>query len=147
MDVPGPDAFAQLRLLFSFTVRKVDGGVEDRQLALVRWFERVSQPDILSSYGCTRLRWERQGSDRESYQVIPLASIIRREYVVPDLAKKNEEWFHVSPFKMDRGVPDKREYVLSREEEEDGVDEFLQAVVGLQVRCESESDSEDSDFF
>ena len=122
-------------------MRKSDGGEDELQLALVRWYAHVSQPDILSSYGCTRLRWERQGSGCEVYQVIPLATIIRREYVVPDLAKKGEEWFHVSPFKVDRGVPDMREYVLSREEvEADEDDEFLQAVL---VRDESESDSEE----
>ena len=62
---------------------------------------------MLTRHGCTRIRWEGQGSAGE-YQVIPLATIIRKVYVAPDFTEPTGTAFYTSPFMAERGVPDKR---------------------------------------
>jgi hypothetical protein len=99
--------FAQLRLFFYCPVRHPDGSKSNAQFALVRWFKHNGQPDVLTRHGCTRIRWEGQGSAGE-YQVIPLATIIRKVYVAPDFTEPTGTAFYTSPFMAERGVPDKR---------------------------------------
>ena len=99
--------FGQLRLLFRVPALKPSGEHTRMQAALVRWFKRTSAPaDVLSSYGCDRVQWEQPGS---AYQVIPLACIVRREYVVPDFTRP-AQFFYISRFRADRTVPDNRTY-------------------------------------
>ena len=99
--------YAQLRLIFTDGKDSVTGN----QLALVRWYEEL-QPnnnDVLVRHGCKALKWE-QIQGRPRYYVIPMSTILRRLYVVPNFANVGEGQFHVSVFKWDRGVADKQEY-------------------------------------
>lgn len=75
-----------------------DGARHD--LALVRWYEEMDPALISSSlsdqlarkYGCRRLKWahqQRRGIRVPHYSVIQLASIVRRQCIVPDCSKKN----------------------------------------------------------
>jgi len=83
---------------------------------MVRWYEHFNQASVLSSYGCKRLRWEKHGGSPEYYQIIPLACIIRREYIVPDFSR-SDAIYYASPYKVDRTVPDRRKYALTEEEQ------------------------------
>jgi len=103
------------------------------QFALVKWYKKLGPPSVLGSYGCIRLGWESQSS---CLQVIPLACIVRREYIVPDFSR--EELFYVSPFKVDRSVPDKRPVSSV---EEDNSEESSDENDGMM-----ESGASDSDF-
>lgn len=95
--------YAQLRLLFQWG---------DMSLALIRWYEDITaeSEDILTGFDCVRVKWEAIGSrNSPRYQVIELDNILRRVYVVKDYNPTGEqESFHVSSFKWDRMVPDKR---------------------------------------
>ena len=93
--------YGELRLLFWA------GG---RQLAFVRWYEvvpmtqRIADRGILQTLGCVRLKWETIGTgihERARYDVIDFQDILKRVYVVPDFVTDN--YFHVNPWKWDRG--------------------------------------------
>ena len=87
--------YAQLRLLFIW---------KNRQFAFVRWLDANApkEDDVLSSFGCVRLAWEkcrtRKHNNVPRYDVIPLASIVCQEYIVPDFRDSTGELFHVSSF-------------------------------------------------
>lgn len=92
----GSSWYAELRLMFEYC---------GEMLAFVRWYDVVEpdEGDILSQYGCVCLELQNH------YDVIPLQSIICREYIVPDFRTRKEESskvtfgrYHVSAFKWDR---------------------------------------------
>lgn len=110
---------------------RLEGPTSKDQWALVRWYsdnqdsKRVRRgqymPDQLETAGCTRLRWHKdlQGLGRPStvpgakeiykrygLQVIPLCSILRRVYVLPDFTDK--DYYHVSVFRWPASEPDTR---------------------------------------
>jgi len=126
--------YAQLRLLFRYLARTVSGRIQEVQFALVRWYKKLGPPSVLGSYGCIRLGWESQSS---YLQVIPLACIVRREYVVPDFSR--EELFYVIPFKVDRSVPDKRPH---KSVEEDSSEDSSDEDYGMRERGTSDSESQ-----
>lgn len=99
--VHGVTWYAQLRMLFQWG---------ERCLALVRWYDGVNVPDNLTKFGCVRLKWETVGRNNQPrYQVIELDNIIRRVFVVKDYNPVgNVGCFHVSAFKWDRLIPDRR---------------------------------------
>lgn len=111
--------YGQLRLLFSIT----DLVRVQHKLAFVRWYEEHKGSDTLVQHGCIGLKWaELPGSAPGAlwHQVIDLHNIIRRVYVVPDFkAGGSSGRFHVSAFKWDRQVPDKRGH-LSIDSDDDG---------------------------
>ena len=87
--------YAQLRLLFAW---------KDLQFAFVRWLDAdvTKEDDVLSNFGCVRLKWAR-GRIRKSgntpwYDVIPLASIVSKEYAARDFRDGTGDLFHVSSF-------------------------------------------------
>ena len=88
--------YAQLRAIFS----TVAGDGVKHELALVRWYEEMDPALVSTSlsdqlahkYGCRRLRWahqQRRGIQVPHYSVIQLASIVRRQCIVPDCSKRN----------------------------------------------------------
>eukprot|EP00798_Chlamydomonas_sp_ICE-L_P015133 gene15134-biopygen24195 len=83
--------YAEIRLLF-FCVSRVHS--KKIPFMFVRWYEIVRTRDILSAFGCTRLK----GTDH--YDVLPLASALGRVYVVQDFKVPGQ--YHVSSFKWDR---------------------------------------------
>lgn len=94
--VEGQLWYAQLRALFYM----VTGDGAKHQLALVRWYEEVDSEgssaspgdQLAASFGCKRLRWaqqQRRGVQIPHYTVIQLASIVRRQCIVPDCSKRN----------------------------------------------------------
>jgi hypothetical protein len=105
--------YGQVQLLFSW---------ERQDWALVRWYELApsDHDDRLAAAGCTRLTWATVGRKKEPWcQVVPFNSILRKLYVVPDfssrpVAREGQRaeyvYFHVSVFKWERSVPDKRGY-------------------------------------
>lgn len=50
---PNVSWYAQLRLLFRWG---------NKNLALVRWYEEMAQRDMLTEFGCVRLKWEAVGA-------------------------------------------------------------------------------------
>ena len=98
---PNVEWYSQLRLLFKWG---------DKNLALVRWYEVMQEPDILTRFDCTRVKWEDVGiQNQPRYQVIELDTVIRRVFVVEDFNPIGDiDSFHISAFKWDRTVPDKR---------------------------------------
>jgi hypothetical protein len=101
-------AYAQLRLLFSLRDANT-GGMQD--LAFVRMYSRVrldadaDQRDILSEHGCVPLSWTRATNTVRgtgAYRLVPLDSIKRRVYIVPDFTMPVDTWFHVCDFKWTR---------------------------------------------
>ena len=103
--------YGQLRALF----RTPDG----QQLALIRWYQRVPMPravaerGILQKLGCVRLKWETTGTaQRPRYDVIDFKDILSRVYIVPDFLAAN--FFHVSPWKWDRGEACKSGFLVRR---------------------------------
>ena len=106
----GDSWFAELRLMFEY------GG---QKLVYVRWYDVLQQApdDILSQYGCVSLKLT------ELYGVIPMDTIVCKEYILPDFKTRKEhspskvtfERYHVSVFKWDR---------LSVGYKEDLVDEY-----------------------
>ena len=94
----GEEWFAQLRVLFWF---------RGKAYALVRWFDVVLEgvPDVLVQHGCVPLKWCATGSGGPVHDVVELATVIRRVYVVPDWSQKQGGRFHVSVFKWERLPP------------------------------------------
>ena len=136
-------SFAQLRLLFYRPACKPSGEPVTLQLTLVRWYKHFNQASVLSSYGCKRLQWEKHGRSPDCYQVIPLACIVRREYIVPDFSR-SDAVFYVSPYKLDRTVPDRRKYALTEEEQACLDEEELGLFAGLSMGSSDEGgDSEE----
>jgi hypothetical protein len=97
--------------------------------AFVRWYSIVKQPrgaptsgearDVLAKHGYTKLQWD---AGRQ-YEVVPLASVARRCYVVPDFKtdfKTEDEAtsFYVSLSKWDRVVKDTSNTIDQRGDEE-----------------------------
>jgi hypothetical protein len=88
------EEFAQLQLLFLF---------EGQQLAYVRWYEASPgrSQDVLAEYGCQRVRFKTVKDPRTKKQipdctVIPLASIISREYCCRDHSDEAGGAYHIS---------------------------------------------------
>lgn len=101
------DCFARLVCLFSAVI-----GRQTRQLAFVRLYKVRSASDILTRHKFIPLAWQlttaatvsrrdTQLGSRQAgnpvYQVIPLAAIICREYVLPMFG--SPDFFYVSPYK------------------------------------------------
>ena len=99
--------YAQLRLLFTDGKDTKTG----EQLAMVRWYSvETANGDVLVESGCKALTWEtKPGVGGPYYDVIPMNTIIRRVYVVPNSAK-GEGHFHQSAFKWDKAPADKKGY-------------------------------------
>ncbi|KAJ9508836.1 hypothetical protein QJQ45_028202, partial [Haematococcus lacustris] len=95
-----PESFAQLRLLFT---------AGDMKWAMVRCYQelppREQAAHVLSKHGNTRLRWAQHG---HSYEVVQLAFIKRRVFVLPDWSKKDGQHFHLCKGKWDRSEADSR---------------------------------------
>lgn len=95
-----PETFAQLRLLFT---------AGDMKLAMVRCYQELPPKEqaahVLSKHGNTRLRWAQQG---HSYEVVQLAFIKRRVFILPDWSKKDGQHFHLCKGKWDRSEADSR---------------------------------------
>ncbi|KAL4431239.1 hypothetical protein ABPG75_006495 [Micractinium tetrahymenae] len=102
--------YGRLRLLFEADV----SGVPEK-LMLVEWCNVVRRQDALAKAGCIRLRPApvlRVRPERQWYGVLPLTSLVRRLYVVPDYRRPGQ--WHVSAFKWDRLVADKKKYDSGR---------------------------------
>ncbi len=69
--------------------------------------------------------------------MIPLACIVQRDYVVPDLSR-SETVFYVNPYKADRTVPDRRTYALTEEEQACLDEEELGLFAGLSTGSSDE---------
>jgi hypothetical protein len=101
----GETWYAQLRLIFTA------GNVG---LAFVRWYEEPlhRQPDVLTKHKCVPLVWAKpipipgRPQAQEWYQIIAVATIVARQYIVPNFAE-GPGHFYVSPFKWDRQPADK----------------------------------------
>lgn len=93
----GQEEYGQLRLLF-----RVHVGGEKKDCAFVRLFTMLARTlaneDVLTRHGCLRLRWAENEESSHVFCVIPLSSIISKEYIVPDF-RVGGNYFHVSPFK------------------------------------------------
>ena len=88
--------YAELRAIFSTVAAD---GVR-HELALVRWYEEMDpalvstslSDQLANKYGCMRPRWahqQRRGIQVPHYSVIQLASIVRRQCIVPECSKRN----------------------------------------------------------
>ena len=96
--------------------------VREVQCALVRWYKVVTLPkkaprtgparDVLALHDYIKLQWATSGPKAEPvFEVLPLACIVRREYVVPDFSTWKEggaqpKFYYVSRSKWDRSVKD-----------------------------------------
>lgn len=89
--------YCELRLLFQY---------QEENLVFVQWYEEEAPAvgDILCQYGCICLK------KLQSYDVLPLEAVSRREFIVPDYQTKQVsdaghvtyKKYHVSAFKSDR---------------------------------------------
>eukprot|EP00798_Chlamydomonas_sp_ICE-L_P013237 gene13237-biopygen22352 len=84
--------YAQVRLLFSCS--QIGRAKNNLSFMFVRWYDIVSDNDILTEFGCTGLKITDQ------YDVLPLGSALGRVYVVQNFKVPGQ--FHVSSFKWDR---------------------------------------------
>lgn len=100
---PNVSWYAQLRLLFRWG---------EKNMAFIRWYEQMAEPDMLTEFGCVRLKWETVTAGRREephYQVVEMDTMLRRVFVVKDYDPLPDvPSYHVSAFKWDRMVPDKR---------------------------------------
>jgi hypothetical protein len=102
------EQYAQLQLLFEYRYRDHSTGeVAWRPLAYVQWFDNVpsdssSRNDPLVKYGGVLLQARKvydpaTRSHNQSYGIVHLSSIIRKEYVMKDYSKEGR--YHTNPFK------------------------------------------------
>jgi hypothetical protein len=106
IQIVGRSAFAQLRMLLSL---KNPITCQEEELAFVKMYSRVrldqNERDMLSEHGCIPLSWARASNcvrGTQAYRLLPLQSIIRRVYIVPDFSKPRSNRFHVCAFKWNR---------------------------------------------
>jgi len=69
--------------------------------------------------------------------IISLACIVRGEYIVSDFSRSNAV-FYVSPYKVDRTVPNRRKYALTEEEQACLDEEELGLFAGLSMSSSDE---------
>jgi hypothetical protein len=103
--------YAQLLLLLEAELPHQETcDLEWQELAYVKWFDSIesSSDDVLAEYGCTVLTWDMVSYDPATKSaghrcgLIPLSSIRRREYIVPEFQQGRSQpsgRFHVSVFK------------------------------------------------
>jgi len=90
--------YGQLRVLFTTTPRASTTQVS---MALIRCYAARAESSVLSSYGCTPLKWSTVLG--QQHTIVPFSSLLYKVYVVPDFhPEATPGQFHLCPFKWNR---------------------------------------------